>query len=54
MIQIPKWLDNPEIPRPCPCGYPPMGNCVMVKIDGALMWLHEECSRGIMEGDDES
>lgn len=54
MIQIPKWLDNPKIPRPCPCGYPPMGNCVMIEIDGALMWLHEECSRGIMEEDDPS
>ena len=41
-MEIPKWFDSDV--KPCPCGRPPFGTMIMVRLeeDGTMLY-HEEC-----------
>jgi hypothetical protein len=54
MVQIPKWVDDPDAPRPCPCGRPLTPPLVLVELaDGAKVLAHLACVQGAMGQEDE-
>lgn len=52
---IPYWLTDPEAAAPCPCGYPPgEENLIMTKGEtGLATWYHEGCIPDFFEKEDE-
>lgn len=54
-IQVPKWFDDPDAPRPCPCGRPPYGPMMLAETDdGGTIMVHAMCAHqlGMLEDDD--
>jgi hypothetical protein len=54
-MEVPKWFDDPEAPRPCPCGMPPHGPMLLAELaEGGTIMMHLSCaqSMGAMEDDD--
>jgi hypothetical protein len=55
-LQVPKWFDDPDMPRPCPCGRPPHGPMVLAEMeDGGRIMIHASCAArmGMIEDDDD-
>lgn len=45
-MQVPKWFDDPDAPRPCPCGRPPQGPMVLFETEeGGTIVLHLTCAQ---------
>jgi hypothetical protein len=54
-MEVPKWFDDPDMPRPCPCGRPPHGPMLLAELaEGGTIMMHLSCaqSMGAMEDDD--
>jgi hypothetical protein len=53
-MEVPKWFDDPDMPRPCPCGMPPHGPMLLAELaEGGTIMMHLSCaqSMGAMEDD---
>lgn len=43
---VPKWFDDSDAPRPCPCGYPAYGPMLLFEQEeGGKIMVHVECAR---------